>query len=503
MYKSIRKASIARMAAGNRNICSTVGLIGRTAGNILALRGIKDTVILLHAPAGCGYYNKLGPRLRTPYDRLHCSGMDEKDIVLGCDDKLADTIEDIIQTEKPALIAVLPGACSEMIHSDIFEAVGRFKDDPRCAVIGVHPKCFSHRNRKSRCVDGKWTELYPNEEGFPPEGCGSNEAVCALVGQLMDAQTREEDLVNAWVIPANNVGVSFCDSGDMLEAFRETLAKAGLRLNPLDSVEAIRKAPAAAYNLSGFCHWARMMNRRFGTGYYKIKGDSALVREMRTMDGARKALLAIAEPLGKREALAQVLNQEYAQLKERHEAVKAAYRKYRYAVFGWYWSIGSTLKALKEEFRIVPACCIYHINEEWLLEHGYEKDVEEQRESVRQAFADAHYDGTVIPSQNLEQICACLSQVDILIGGEALIRLYPSALDSSSVKLMDDPIPHGLSLSGKIAQLEASLFLLENARPSRRGLLQRLSRFREEHPEIARTAALSAKWWRRQWIGDE
>jgi nitrogenase molybdenum-iron protein alpha/beta subunit len=475
----------------------------------MALRGIKDIVILLHAPSGCAYHSRLVPRMRAPYYGLRSSDMSERDIILGCDDKLVDIIERVIREENPAMIAVVPGAVSQMIDSDVMDAVRRFSDDTRCKVVGVRPRCFSHRNRRVyRDAAGEVIERDSGIDPFgasEPSGCGSNEAICSLVEQAMGpSQQIEQNLLNAWVTPANNTGSSFCDSGEDLPRFAATLAKVGLRLNTLDSVENLRNAPAARYNLAGHCRWTKMMEENCGTGFFKQKDDGEFVRALCTIDGVRALLLMIADACGKRDAMQTVLDEEYEGLRARHEAIKEVYGRYRYAVFSWNWNVKGMLTAYREDLGILPSSYIINLNEDFLRRNGAtEDDIHKEREAFYREMDEIGFQGTVVSAHDLHAVRASLSDVDILINGAYLLNLYPDDPTLRQARIVDSPIAYRpLSITGKVESMEASLFALQHASPNTFGLAQKLQQYREQHPSIEKKRESTLNWWRRMWFND-
>jgi nitrogenase molybdenum-iron protein alpha/beta subunit len=493
----------------HRDVCSYSGVLGRISGNIMALRGIEDIVVLLHAPSGCAYHNRLVPRMRAPYYGLRGSDMTESDIVFGCDEKLVAVIERIIRDESPAMIAVVPSAVSQMIGSDIMEAVRCFDGDRRCKVVGIRPKCFSHRNRRVyRDAAGEVIERDSGIDPFgasEPSGCGSNEAVCSLVEQVMEpAQQVECDLLNAWVTPANNTGVGFCDTGEDLPRFAATLAEVGLRLNSLDSVENLRKASVARYNLAGHCRWARMMEEAYGTGFFGQDDDGEFVRSLSTIDGIRSMFLMIADVCGKRDAMQAVLDREYEGLRARHEAVKEVYGRYRYAAFSWNWNVKGVLTAYRQDFGIRPAYYIINLNEDFLRRNGAtEADILKEREAFYQEMDEIGFEGTVVHAQDRHAVQTALKDVDILINGAYLLNLYPGDPLVQQARIVDSPITYRpLSITGKMEGMEASLFALRNASPNTFGLAQRLQRHREQRPAIEKGRELALDWWRRMWFND-
>ena len=95
----------------------------RAIGALRAFHGVNDCVSILHSRPGCYCGMML---LRALYDqsdmRVVCSGMHEKDVVHGAEDRIAKAIKKVDELYKPKLIACL-SCCAPTIIGDDVEGV--------------------------------------------------------------------------------------------------------------------------------------------------------------------------------------------------------------------------------------------------------------------------------------------------------------------------------------------------------------------------------------------
>jgi len=84
-----------------------------------AMSGIKDSFTLLHGTIGCGFYSRA---LRTfeivDETELTCTGLAERDIVFGGEERLRAAIRRAVKVFKPAIICVAGGTVSALIGDD-------------------------------------------------------------------------------------------------------------------------------------------------------------------------------------------------------------------------------------------------------------------------------------------------------------------------------------------------------------------------------------------------
>lgn len=91
-------------------------------GVIRTLTGVKDCIIVEHGAPGTMTYTQLSYHAMNReriHGRIFSSGVDENDVVMGSDTRLADAVRWVDKTHHPALIAVVATAITAVIGLDI------------------------------------------------------------------------------------------------------------------------------------------------------------------------------------------------------------------------------------------------------------------------------------------------------------------------------------------------------------------------------------------------
>lgn len=93
-------------------------------GAAMALQGIDGALPIMHSAQGCGFLGKvlLTKHFREPI-ALASSKLFVEEVVMGSEEKLTKTIEGFSEKNRPALIAVLTSALSEVKGDDVASAV--------------------------------------------------------------------------------------------------------------------------------------------------------------------------------------------------------------------------------------------------------------------------------------------------------------------------------------------------------------------------------------------
>ena len=136
-------------------------------------------------------------------------------------------------------------------------------------------------------------------------GCGFNEAMCAIVDQYMESDSKIEKSVNIETI-------SWGIEGDqIIDEIEEFLNECGITVVsriPNSSIEEIKQASSASLNLvSHFIKWARRMKDRYGTDYLHM-GESM---RYDGLDGIALFYRDIAEKLDMTESMEPLIANEY------------------------------------------------------------------------------------------------------------------------------------------------------------------------------------------------
>jgi len=217
----------------------------KAIGALRAYYGIKDCVSILHSRPGCYCGMML---LRGLYDqsdmRVACSGMHEKDVVHGAEDRIEKAIRKVDEIYEPGLIACI-GCCAPVIIGDDIEGV-----------------IESLRQKVSSEV------VYLSCGGF--EGIawvGYEDAVAKMV-EFMKKDKEVENSVNLIGFYSDVVKSPFD-----LKEMKRMLNACGISINAVlmgSSFKEIKRAPNAALNIllgGDGLKCARIMEKQFKIPY--------------------------------------------------------------------------------------------------------------------------------------------------------------------------------------------------------------------------------------------
>ena len=205
-----------------------------------ALISLQDTVMIIHAPLGCSGCASIGSLDRLAVYKHHSgidadeagklisSGLGEKEVILGGEKRLAETIDKAVERHNPKIIFVLASCASAIIGDDI-DAVAaeaeRKYADKGIIVAPVHCEGFKSRNHAT----------------------GYDLALATLQNYVIrDAKpAKQKGLINLFATHS----LSYADQLEM----KRMLKAIGLDANILPyhaSYEDILKIPAAEYSIS-------------------------------------------------------------------------------------------------------------------------------------------------------------------------------------------------------------------------------------------------------------
>ncbi len=108
-------------------------------GAAIAFQGVDRALPIIHGAQGCAFLGKvlLTKHFRDPI-ALATSKLFVEDVVMGSEEKLAQTIEGFIEKNDPALIGVLTSGLSEVKGDDVSSAVKRLRTgNPKQRVIHI------------------------------------------------------------------------------------------------------------------------------------------------------------------------------------------------------------------------------------------------------------------------------------------------------------------------------------------------------------------------------
>jgi nitrogenase molybdenum-iron protein alpha/beta subunit len=249
---------------------------GKATGAIYAISSVQDAIAILHGSSGCGFhYRFVCRRSDSPAYELQCTGLEEKDIVMGGAEKLRRTIIETVEKYHPSLIAIIPTTPVDMIHDDIAGVLAELSTQLDCKLISVKSEKISHADKRIKgkvvfCkTQGESKQAY-NYDG-DIKGCGFSEAMKAIVMNVMKPQKIKKNTINICAPFRHTTGSA------LLSGIIKEFKNIGISVNtyiPNCKVKDLETAPRAALNLvTGRMNWAMKMKEIFGTDYFLADFD--------------------------------------------------------------------------------------------------------------------------------------------------------------------------------------------------------------------------------------
>ena len=230
-----------------------------------ALISLRDTVTIIHAPLGCSGCAAISALDRLAVYKHHkgidaeksgiliSSGLGEKEVILGGEKRLRETIQKAVERHNPKIIFVLASCASSIIGDDIdaiaadMEKKYRLHENP-IIIAPIHCEGFKSRNHATGYDLALATlQNYVIREARPP---------------------KQKGLINLFATHS----LSYADQEEM----KRMLRGIGLEANILPyhaTYEDIMKIPAAEYSIS-VCQifgdeYLKFLNEKYGIPYAK------------------------------------------------------------------------------------------------------------------------------------------------------------------------------------------------------------------------------------------
>lgn len=288
---------------------------GKVSGAIFAISTIENAIPILHGSSGCGFhYRYVCRRNWKPAYNLKCTGLKEKDIIMGGSEKLKKTILETVKKYNPSLIGIIPASSVDLTNDDIEGVINEIQPQISCKLIFAKSKKISHadkRNnaRKSFCDNKKNNKK--NDDGNL-KSCGFSEAMEAIVQKVMKPQEVDNNLINIcgfyWGINEN----------PMVNGMKEEFEKMGIKINafiPNCSVEELETAPRVALNIiTSRVKWIMTMKELYGTEFMIVRNEEY---GYRGLDGIEEFYLDVAKKIWSYEKLSEYLNKRKIHIKEK------------------------------------------------------------------------------------------------------------------------------------------------------------------------------------------
>ena len=260
-----------------------------------ALVSLQDTVMIIHSPPGCsscaalGAIDRLGVykhhmgRDNAPDSRLISTSLGEKEVILGGEKRLEETIEKAVERHNPKIIFVLSSCAAAIIGDDIDAVSERMQEkykEKGIIIAPVHCEGFKSRNHAT----------------------GYDLALATLQNYVIrDSHLpKQKGLINLFATHS----LSYADQKEM----KRMLNAIGLDANILPynaTYEDIMKIPAAEYNIS-VCQifgdeYMKFLNKKYGTPYtvtnmpIGIRSTNRWLRAIAALAGKEKEAEAFIE----------------------------------------------------------------------------------------------------------------------------------------------------------------------------------------------------------------
>ena len=229
-----------------------------------ALVSLQDTVMIIHSPLGCSgcaafgaidrlnVYKHHRGRDDAPESHVISSALGEKEVILGGEKRLQETIEKAVARYNPKIVFILSSCAAAIIGDDIDAVAERME-------------------RKYRIIEGRDILFAPVHcEGFKSRNhaTGYDLALATLQNYVIrEARPpKQKGLINLFATHS----LSWADQQEM----KRMLKAIGLEANILPynaSYEDIMKIPAAEYNIS-VCQifgdeYIKFLNEKYGIPY--------------------------------------------------------------------------------------------------------------------------------------------------------------------------------------------------------------------------------------------
>lgn len=217
-------------------------------GAAMAVRGIKDAVILVVGTDECTYYTKHMTLHSEEFGGIEgrCLSvvLDSHDVTFGCSDKLEAAFEEMMEEYSPKAVYIVTTCVVEIIGDDVDSMAKLFSKQFHIPVMAVHTehfKCENHLPGLERTITASFDMMEP---------CPCDNSV-NLLGQRMGSFAATE----------------------LYQVLKEAGIKTGLMLPSGCTIDEIKKGPAAKVNIvvNGIAlPLARKMKEAFGIPYVEF-----------------------------------------------------------------------------------------------------------------------------------------------------------------------------------------------------------------------------------------
>lgn len=273
---------------------------------LYVLAYLKDTAVIVHGPTGCVKHLYDFVNLFHPNKKVFSTNMDEKDVLMGGEEKLKNCIREVYNKYKPNMMGVVETCSSSIIGEDTEGICQTMENEFGIPVIAFHASGFKHRN---------WN-------------LGADEAFNKLIDRMEKSSETRKGYIN--FINFHTLGVHWKEFFEILPY----LQRLGVKINThvpyfMPFQELIDKFPKAELNIvrcTGVGYQsAEYAEKKLGIPYLQLPKCASLKYTERYIRG-------IAEFFGRQDEAEALIKEEKEKIKDRLEKAKARLEGKRVAV---------------------------------------------------------------------------------------------------------------------------------------------------------------------------
>lgn len=405
------------MILGMKNFSSLhrYAVNGKTSGNLACIAEIKNALVVMCSPRGCGFHYRYHARARhSAFYDLECLDLREKDIIFGTEEKLCTLLRKLDKEKQPEMIFILPSVISDIINDDIDGIVKNLQAEIKAVLIPVKSQAFSHmdkvNSRKiiSEKAKQKINAKFSSTAVYP--GCGYVEVMDALVNNVMEVQEVQPLSINleSFIWGYNGAG----KVQSMVEMFR----RMGIKVNaflPAADLNSIKHAPAAQLNIVRRKKWALTMQERFNTPFIHI----ANMQDWHGLDGIKDFYLTVAQKLGIQEQAESVLQDDFLTIQDRYLALRKQFSRYKFCLITHGMAaLVDAINCYQKDYGLpLHKICIL-LSQDYYKETGINEELLNTfRNKAMQTLASVNCEAEIVLQPDDKELEAAIDACDFLI----------------------------------------------------------------------------------------
>lgn len=275
---------------------------------------LDDIVVVVHGPLGCEASGRVFHGIHfeehfgLPFLHIPTSNMGNKQVILGGEDELQETLRRADREYHPPLIIVHSNCCAGLNMDDIPQAIDAVKDEVKAKIVFIPSEGFSctWTGDVAELNVPLYTQIMDPPKKVDPKAVN----IIGLYKDMFSGPGMPERKRWDPVYPTNAHELARTVEGIGLKMHRALFG---------GDYEYFRTAPEAAVNAIDCTCWgyplAKEMQKRFGTPYMKHGKPIGVETTIRWIN-------ELAEFMGVRDEAARFINREYDVIKETWEKAR-------------------------------------------------------------------------------------------------------------------------------------------------------------------------------------